>query len=169
MADERLCNPISTAELQRRWTAVRSAMPEQKLDALIVHELAATMDELAISRAIQGYGSIIEILDGALGEQTSLDLVSFQNATGRLLDDEEHASYRIVSRKAQRAGFLVAVLGGDRPRDPRRRRVPSLPVQPQGPRLHRAAFRADRPRVRMAERPAGDPFLGLARTRLETA
>ena len=36
MADERLCNPISTAELERRWAAVRDAMPEQKLDALIV-------------------------------------------------------------------------------------------------------------------------------------
>jgi Xaa-Pro aminopeptidase len=36
VADERLCNPISTAELQRRWAAVRAAMPEQKLDALIV-------------------------------------------------------------------------------------------------------------------------------------
>ena len=36
MADERLCNPISTAELERRWQAVRAAMPEQKLDALIV-------------------------------------------------------------------------------------------------------------------------------------
>ena len=36
MADERTCNPISTTELQRRWAAVRAAMPEQKLDALIV-------------------------------------------------------------------------------------------------------------------------------------
>ena len=36
MADERLCNPISTQELERRWAAVRAAMPEQKLDALIV-------------------------------------------------------------------------------------------------------------------------------------
>jgi len=36
VADERLCNPISTAELQRRWAAVRDAMPEHKLDALIV-------------------------------------------------------------------------------------------------------------------------------------
>ena len=36
MADERICNPISTAELERRWKAVRAAMPEQKLDALII-------------------------------------------------------------------------------------------------------------------------------------
>jgi len=36
MADERLCNPISTQELERRWAAVRAAMPDQKLDALIV-------------------------------------------------------------------------------------------------------------------------------------
>src|SRR5262249_41384010 len=36
VADERLCNPISTQELERRWKAVRAAMPEAKLDALIV-------------------------------------------------------------------------------------------------------------------------------------
>ena len=36
MADERLCNPISTTELERRWKAVRAVMAEQKLDALIV-------------------------------------------------------------------------------------------------------------------------------------
>jgi Xaa-Pro aminopeptidase len=36
MPDERQCHPISTAELERRWAAVRAAMPEQKLDALIV-------------------------------------------------------------------------------------------------------------------------------------
>src|SRR5947207_10620835 len=36
MSDERLCNPISTGELERRWAAVRAAMPEQKLDALII-------------------------------------------------------------------------------------------------------------------------------------
>ena len=28
MSDERLCNPISTQELERRWTAVRAAMPD---------------------------------------------------------------------------------------------------------------------------------------------
>ena len=36
VADDRLCNPISTAELERRWKAARAAMAEQKLDALIV-------------------------------------------------------------------------------------------------------------------------------------
>jgi Xaa-Pro aminopeptidase len=36
VADERLCNPVSTAELDRRWKAVRAAMAEKKLDALIV-------------------------------------------------------------------------------------------------------------------------------------
>jgi hypothetical protein len=79
-----------------------------RLDDLIVRELASTLDDTAIARAIEGYASIVELLDGALGEQTSLDLVAFQRATGRLLDDEEHAAYRIVSRKATRAGFLVA-------------------------------------------------------------
>jgi Xaa-Pro aminopeptidase len=36
VADQRLCQPISTAELKRRWKALREAMPDQKLDALVV-------------------------------------------------------------------------------------------------------------------------------------
>ncbi len=34
--DERLLNPISTAELERRWTAVRKVMAERKIDALVM-------------------------------------------------------------------------------------------------------------------------------------
>ncbi len=34
--NERLNSPISTAELERRWAAVRAAMAEQKIDALLM-------------------------------------------------------------------------------------------------------------------------------------
>jgi Xaa-Pro aminopeptidase len=34
--DERLLNPISTAELERRWDAVRKAMAERKIDVLLM-------------------------------------------------------------------------------------------------------------------------------------
>src|SRR6266702_7985658 len=34
--DERLLNPISTAELERRWAAVRRAMTERGIDALVM-------------------------------------------------------------------------------------------------------------------------------------
>jgi Xaa-Pro aminopeptidase len=34
--DERLLNPISRAELERRWAAVRKAMAERKIDALLM-------------------------------------------------------------------------------------------------------------------------------------
>jgi Xaa-Pro aminopeptidase len=34
--DERLLNPISTAELERRWAAVRKTMAERKIDALLM-------------------------------------------------------------------------------------------------------------------------------------
>jgi hypothetical protein len=34
--DERLLNPISTGELERRWTAVRKGMAERGFDALIM-------------------------------------------------------------------------------------------------------------------------------------
>ena len=34
--DERLCDPISLAELERRWQAVRAAMAEAGLDALVI-------------------------------------------------------------------------------------------------------------------------------------
>ena len=34
--DERLLNPISTRELERRWSAVRTAMAERGIDALVM-------------------------------------------------------------------------------------------------------------------------------------
>jgi Xaa-Pro aminopeptidase len=34
--DERTCHPVSRAELERRWSAVREAMRAEKLDALVV-------------------------------------------------------------------------------------------------------------------------------------
>src|SRR5204862_5914754 len=34
--DERLLNPISTGELERRWAAVRKAMAERNIDALVM-------------------------------------------------------------------------------------------------------------------------------------
>jgi Xaa-Pro aminopeptidase len=34
--DERLLNPISTAELERRWTAARKGMAERQIDALVM-------------------------------------------------------------------------------------------------------------------------------------
>jgi Xaa-Pro aminopeptidase len=36
MMDERLLNPISTRELERRWAAARKAMAERKIDALLM-------------------------------------------------------------------------------------------------------------------------------------
>ena len=36
MMDERLLNPISTGELERRWAATRKAMAERKIDALLM-------------------------------------------------------------------------------------------------------------------------------------
>jgi Xaa-Pro aminopeptidase len=36
MMDERLLNPISTRELERRWAAARKAMAERKIDALVM-------------------------------------------------------------------------------------------------------------------------------------
>lgn len=35
--DERLCNIVSTAELERRWAAVRQRMDAQEIDALVLH------------------------------------------------------------------------------------------------------------------------------------
>src|SRR3954471_931657 len=38
MKNERLFYPISTGELERRWTAVRKAMAERKIDALVMQQ-----------------------------------------------------------------------------------------------------------------------------------
>ena len=52
---------------------------------------------------------------------------------------------------------------GHRQGRPAGRRVPGLSVQPQGAGLHQAAFRENRPRLRVDQRPARDLVLGMAR------
>ena len=53
---ERLCHPISMAELQRRWAAIRAQMSEAKIDAwsfkdqTISRERLATIDGSLVSR-----------------------------------------------------------------------------------------------------------------------
>ena len=58
-------------------------------------------------------------------------------------------------------GVGDAIAEGDVSGGPPGRRLPRLPVQPEGARLHQAALRQDRSRFRMDQRPAGDAVLGL--------
>ncbi|OGA96148.1 MAG: hypothetical protein A3G27_19675 [Betaproteobacteria bacterium RIFCSPLOWO2_12_FULL_66_14] len=54
--DERLCNPVSTAELERRWAAVRARMREAGIDALVVQG----------ANAFSGGGSYLRWFTGAV-------------------------------------------------------------------------------------------------------
>lgn len=73
MSDERLCHPISAAELERRWSAVRDAMADDKLDALIVqgaNNLAGTGGYFrwftGVSMATSYPGTVIFPRDGLM-------------------------------------------------------------------------------------------------------
>jgi hypothetical protein len=77
-----------------------------QLDTLMVHAIAEACDADEIGRAVDGYLALGGMIDGALGQQVAFDLASFQEATGRTLDEEERAWFAEEQTKAMRWTFL---------------------------------------------------------------
>jgi Xaa-Pro aminopeptidase len=57
-ADERICNPISRGELERRWKAVRAAMAEARLDALVIQGMSNLAGTAGYFRWFTGIGAM---------------------------------------------------------------------------------------------------------------
>ena len=77
-----------------------------KLDMLMIESLAAACDETQIERAIEEYIQIGGLLSEGLRQQTVLDLETFQEVTGRQLDDAETSAYIAIQSQAKRWTFL---------------------------------------------------------------
>jgi P-aminobenzoate N-oxygenase AurF len=81
-----------------------------KLDALVFFELAAKATPAEIDRAFDDFLDIGAFIDGGLGHQTALDLISLETAIGRTLDDAERALFSRVQHQAMRWTFLGSAL-----------------------------------------------------------
>jgi len=81
-----------------------------KLDAMVFFELAARATPSEIDQAFDDFLDIGGFLDGGLGGQTALDLVSLEAAIGRTLADDERARFTEVQHQAMRWTFLGSAL-----------------------------------------------------------
>ncbi|HEU4796120.1 MAG TPA: hypothetical protein VFT02_10850, partial [Pyrinomonadaceae bacterium] len=77
-----------------------------KLDTLMVESLAAGRNEEQIMKGVDDYLNIGGFLDGALKQQVEFDLVSFEQASGRELDDYEKWEFRQQQLQANRWTYL---------------------------------------------------------------
>jgi len=77
---------------------------------MVFFELAARATPAEIDQAFDDFLDIGGFLDGGLGGQTALDLVSLEAAIGRTLADGERARFTEVQHQAMRWTFLGSAL-----------------------------------------------------------
>lgn len=78
-----------------------------KLDTLVTHAIAETLDASERRKGWEGYLAILELLEGGLAQQVELDMESFRAAGGRLGSDITER-WRQVQRRSYREVFLVS-------------------------------------------------------------
>ena len=77
-----------------------------KLDTLMVEALAANRSEEEIMRGVEEYLEIGGFLDNGLKQQVEFDLVSFEQASGRTLSENQREEFRRVQLRANRWTYL---------------------------------------------------------------
>ena len=78
-----------------------------RLDALLVQKLASRLSAEERAEGVEGYLSIVRLVDGALSAQVELDLVSLEEALERELDEGERAQFRSVQLASMRKTYLL--------------------------------------------------------------
>jgi hypothetical protein len=78
-----------------------------RLDALLVRKLASRLSVQERADGVEGYLSIIRLMDGALAAQVDLDLASVDEALDRRLTEEEGEQFRRVQLASMRKTFLL--------------------------------------------------------------
>jgi hypothetical protein len=77
-----------------------------KLDTLMVETLSANLSHQELAQAVEEYLEIGGFLDGGLKQQVEFDLVSLENASGRVLSEEQKRIFRDVQLQANRWTYL---------------------------------------------------------------
>jgi hypothetical protein len=78
-----------------------------RLDALLVQKLAASLSVQERAEGVEGYLSIVKLMDGALAAQVELDLGCLEEAIERPLTEEERGDFRRIELASMRKTFLL--------------------------------------------------------------
>lgn len=105
--DDRLLDPQIKSLLKHHWL---EESQHAKLDALVFYELAAKSSPEQIAQAVDDFLDIGAFIDAGLKQQTELDLVSFETATGRSLSEGQRAEFIAVQHQAMRWTFLGSAM-----------------------------------------------------------
>ena len=100
-----LLDPQFCSLLKHHW---QEEAQHARLDALMVQELAKTMDTLAIDAAIDDYIAIMHYLDAGLKAQVQLDLASLERSLQRKFSATEQDEIRQVQEKSYQKVFIHA-------------------------------------------------------------
>jgi hypothetical protein len=101
--DDKELDPQFKSLLKHHWI---EEVQHAKLDTLMVESLAAGRNEEQIMKGVADYLNIGGFLDGALKQQVEFDLTSFEQASGRELDDYERWEFRQQQLQANRWTYL---------------------------------------------------------------
>jgi len=101
--DDQQLDPQFKSLLKHHWV---EEVQHAKLDTLMVEALAATRSEEQIMTGVEEYLEIGGLLDGGLQQQVAFDLSSFEQASGRRLNETETAEFRRVQLRANRWTYL---------------------------------------------------------------
>jgi hypothetical protein len=101
--DDKELDPQFKSLLKHHWI---EEVQHAKLDTLMVESLAAGRNEEQIMKGVDAYLNIGGFLDGALKQQVEFDLTSFEQASGRELDDYERWEFRQQQLQANRWTYL---------------------------------------------------------------
>lgn len=101
--DDKELDPQFKSLLKHHWI---EEVQHAKLDTLMVESLAAGRNEEQIMKGVDDYLNIGGLLDGALKQQVEFDLTSFEQASGRELDDSEKSEFRRQQLQANRWTYL---------------------------------------------------------------
>ena len=101
--DDQDLDPQFKSLLKHHWV---EEVQHAKLDTLMVEALAEGRTEAQIMSAVEEYLEIGGFLDGGLQQQVEFDLSSFEQASGRSLNETEAEEFRRVQLRANRWTYL---------------------------------------------------------------
>jgi hypothetical protein len=109
--DDQELDPQFKSLLKHHWI---EEVQHAKLDTLMVESLAENRNEEAVLNGVEEYLQIGGFIDDGLKQQVEFDLNTFEQATGRTLNETEKEEFRRVQLRANRWTYLGSGMTHDK-------------------------------------------------------